>query len=51
MADQRSLRFIGIGFGAITAVVLVIATVAVASADRSAGEQPVTQVSAASTGT
>ena len=41
MADQRSLQFIGVGFGVITALVLVIATVAVASADRNAGEHPV----------
>ena len=51
MADQRSLRFIGFGFGAITALVLAIATVTVSSADRSAGAPPVAQVSAAPTGT
>jgi len=51
MADQRSLQFISIAFGAITAVVLVIATVAVASADRGAAEHPIAWVSAAVSGT
>ena len=34
MADQTSLRFIGIAFGAITAAVTLMATIAVINVDR-----------------
>lgn len=49
-ADQRGLRLIGFGLGAITAAVLAMATLTVAGVDRGAGEQPLTRVSAASVG-
>ena len=39
MADQTSLRFIGMSFGAITAVVMLIAAFLVADASRGAAEQ------------
>jgi hypothetical protein len=49
-ADQRGLRLIGFGLGAITAAVLVMATLTVAGVDRGASEPPLTKVSAASVG-
>ena len=39
MADQTSLRFIGLSFGAITAAVMLIAAFVVADASRGAAEQ------------
>lgn len=40
MADQKSLRAIGVGFSAITAVVTLVAALLVADAARSTPELP-----------
>ena len=40
MADESSLRFIGLSLGAITAVVTLIAAMLVVNVDRSAFERP-----------
>lgn len=40
MADQKSLRFIGFGFSAITAAVVFVAALVVADAARSTPETP-----------
>jgi hypothetical protein len=42
MADESSLRFIGLTFGAITAAVFLIAAMLVVNIDRSAFEWPAT---------
>ena len=41
MADTRSLRAIGFMFGAVTAAVVVVATVFVANFEPGKGERPV----------
>lgn len=40
MADQKSLRAIGVGFSAITAAVTLVAALLVADATRSASDLP-----------
>jgi hypothetical protein len=40
MADQTSLRFIGFAFGAVTAVVTLVAAISVISVERGIPEQP-----------
>jgi hypothetical protein len=48
MADESALRFVGFGFGAITAAVALVAVLLIAQADRSAIEQgPTTAVATA----
>jgi hypothetical protein len=42
MADESSLRFIGLTLGAVTAAVLLIAATLVVTIDRSAFERPAT---------
>ncbi len=49
MADESSLRFIGLSLGAITAAVTLIAAMLVVNIDRSAFERPTAAV-VASTG-
>ena len=39
MADQKSLRFIGFGFGAVTATVMLFAAIAMANVERNVLEQ------------
>ena len=51
MADESSLRFIGMSLGAVTAAVTLIAAMLVVNVDRSAFERPATTAAAvASTG-
>jgi hypothetical protein len=50
MADESSLRFIGLSLGAITAAVTLIAAMLVVNIDRSAFERPATAAVVASTG-
>jgi hypothetical protein len=40
MADQRSLQFIGWMFGAVTAAVMFVATMAIVNVDQDFGDQP-----------
>ncbi len=40
MADQKSLRFIGFGFSAVTATVVLVAALVVVDATRSTSGQP-----------
>jgi hypothetical protein len=47
MADQKSLRVIGFGFSAVTAVVTLVAALLVADASRSDFERPAAVVSTA----
>lgn len=47
MADQKSLRVIGLGFSAVTAVVTLVAALLVADAPRSVPETAATAASAA----
>jgi hypothetical protein len=42
MADESSLRFIGLTLGAVTAAVTLIAAMLVVNADRGAFERPAT---------
>jgi hypothetical protein len=42
MADEPSLRFIGLTLGAVTAAVTLIAAMLVANVDRSSFERPAT---------
>ena len=42
MADESSLRFIGLTLGAVTAAVAVIAALLVVNVDRSSFERPAT---------
>jgi hypothetical protein len=49
MADQTSLRFIGLAFGAVTAAVTFMAAIAIMNAERSNPPSP-TAVLATSTG-
>lgn len=46
MADQASLRFIGLTFGAITAAVTLVAVMLVVNVDRSVFEHPTTAFAA-----
>jgi hypothetical protein len=39
MADQRSLQFIGWMFGAVTAAVMLVATMAIVNVDRDFGDK------------
>jgi len=50
MADQTSLRRIGLSFGAITAVVMLIAAFVVADASRGIGEQAKPLIASAEAG-
>ena len=50
MADQTSLRFIGLAFGAITAAVTLMAAIAVMSVDRGLDPSSPTAVLSTSTG-
>jgi hypothetical protein len=50
MADQTSLRFIGIAFGAITAAVTLMAAIAVINVDRGVDAPTPTAVLSTSTG-
>lgn len=45
MADQTSLRFIGLAFGAITAAVTLMAAIAVINVDRSLDPPPAAALS------
>ena len=49
MADQTSLRFIGLAFGAITAVITLMAAIAVMNVDR--GLEPASPSAVLSTST
>jgi hypothetical protein len=40
MADQRSLQFIGWMFGAVTVMVMFVATMAIVNVDRDFGDRP-----------
>jgi hypothetical protein len=40
MADQASLRFIGLALGAVTAAVMLMAALAVTNVDRGLSERP-----------
>jgi hypothetical protein len=44
MADESSLRFIGLTFGAVTAAVFLVAAMLVVTLDRGAFEEPATAV-------
>ena len=50
MADQTSLRFIGLAFGAITAAVTLMAAIAVMNVDRALEPPPPAAALATSTG-
>ena len=50
MADQTSLRFIGLAFGAITAAVTLMAAIAVMNVDRGLDPPSPTAVLSSSTG-
>ena len=46
MADQASLRLIGLALGAVTAAVMLIAALAVTNVDRAASERPAAALAA-----